>query len=192
MAPDATPAKKPPGGNRPEEQPAEEKDTVASVCAQVAHLPNGDRAALRRLFLTRSEAAVGVVTGLVLRAGVPHAEWLRPATFERWQLLAHVAAVLSGTAAIPPHHPGASLGRALHQAGTSDLRLMRLTSARSAALVDQIVRTARMLAAAGTVPVNLRTLHHLSHDVGEAAEAARLRIARDFYAAAHASLKDAP
>ncbi len=76
--------------------------------------PTGERAALRRLFLTRSNPAMGVVTGLVLRAEVPNAEWLRPATFEHWQLLAHVAAVLSGTAAVPPHHRGVSLSRALH------------------------------------------------------------------------------
>lgn len=188
MAPDATPAREPPDADKP----GKEKDAVASVCGQVSQLPTGDRAALRRLFLTRSESAVGVVTGLVLRAEVPNAEWLRPATFGRWQLLAHVAAVLSGTAAVPPHHPGVSLGRALHQAGYSDLRLMRLTSARSTALVDQIVRAARVLAAAGAVPVNLRTLHDLSHDIGDVAEAARLRIARDYYAAAHASSKEAP
>ncbi len=46
---------------------------------------------------------------------------------------------------------------------------MRLTSARAAALVDQIVRAARVIAAAGAVPVNLRTLHDLSHDTGDVA-----------------------
>ena len=168
------------------------KDPVASVAGQVAHLSTGDRAVLRRLFLTRSEAAVGVVTGLLIRSGEPEAGWRGRSAFNRWQLLAHVAAVLSGTAALAPHRPGASLGRALHQAGYSDHRLMRLTSARGPALADQIVRAARALAAAGQVPVDLRTIRDLSRDTGDAAEDARLRIARDYYAADHIRTKDAP
>jgi CRISPR type I-E-associated protein CasB/Cse2 len=187
MAPDPAAVEAAP----PDTKPDKEKDPVASLCGQVPLLPTGDRAALRRLYLTRSEMAAGIVTGLLLRAGVPHADALRPATFARWQLLAHVAAVLSGTAAVPPHHPGAGLGRALHEADYSDHRLMRLTSARGPALVDQIVRAARVLASAGKVPVNFHTLRDLSLDTALVAEAARLRIARDYYATKHASTKDA-
>ena len=166
------------------------KDPVASLCGQVPHLSTGDRAALRRLFLTRSEMAAGVVTGLLLRAGLPEAGSLPEAAFGRWQLLAHVAAVLSGTAAIPPHRPGGSLGRALHAANYSDHRLIRLTSARGPALVDQIVHAARFLAAAGQAPVDLWPLHNLSSTTYGTADAARLRIAQDFYAAQYASRKD--
>jgi len=184
MAPDTLPA-----GPLPADA---KKDPVKSLCDQVPHLPTGDRAALRRLFLTRSETAAGVVVGLLLRAGVPDAEWLKPATFARWQLLAHVAAVLSGTAADPPHRQWASLGRALHAAGYSDHRLMRLTSARGPALVDQIVRAARVLAASGQVPVDLWTLHQLSSATHTIADGARLQIARDYYAAEYASTKEAP
>lgn len=172
--------------------PPARKDPVGSLCGQVPTLSTGDRSALRRLRPAGgSGMADGVVVGLAMRAGVEHVEGFRVETFERWRLLAHVAAVLSGTAAVPPHQPGASLGRALHAARYSDHRLMRLTSARGPALADQIVRAARMLAAAGQVPVDLRTLFDLSRDVGPEAEAARLRLARDYYAAAHASAKDA-
>lgn len=184
MAPDLLPAAV---------QPIEaRKDPIRSLCGQVPHLSTGDRAALRRSILTRSETAVGVVVGLLLRAGVQDAEWLKPATFARWQLLAHVAAVLSGTAADPPHRPGASLGRALHAARYSDQRLMRLTSARGPALVDQIVRVARILAASGQGPVDLWTLHQLSSANQTTADTARLQIARDYYAAEYASTKEAP
>ena len=165
---------------------APRKDILASVCGQIPHLATGDKAALRRLSLGRSEIAIGIVAGLLARAGAPDAELGHTVAIARWELLAHVAALLSGTASRPPHGPTASLGRALQAVGCSEHRLMRLTSARGPALVDQIRRMTRMLAAAGQVPVNLRTVHHLSFDTGPMAEAARLRIARDFYAAHHA------
>ena len=188
MAPDYSPSIDAPA----EEAPAQrDKDHLASFCARIPHLSTGHRAALRRLFLTQSEQAVGVVTGLLLASEVPEPAWRDPLGFARWQLLAHAAAVLSGTEAVAPHRRGVSLGRALHQADYSDNRLMRLTSARGPALVDQIVRAVRVLAAKGIVPVDLRTLHALSADA-ERADAARLRIARDYYAAAHASTKEAP
>lgn len=152
-------------------------------------LTTGDRAALRRLYLTRSPAAEGVVIGLLHRAEVPEAEWREPA-FARWQLLAHVAAVLSGTSGAAPHAPTASFGRALHAAGYSEHRLMRLTSARGAALEDQIVRAARYLAQDRQVPVDLWEVRNLLSV--ERAEAARLKIARDYYAAHHASGREDP
>ena len=167
------------------------KDILASVCGQICYLATGDRAALRRLSLGRSEVAIGVVTGLLVRAGASHAELGHTGAFARWVLLAHVAAVLSGTGSRPPHSPTASLGRALQGIGFSEHRLMRLTSARGLALTDQIGRMARMLAAAGQAPVDLRTVHRLSFDTGSVAEAARLRIARDFYSAEHALAKEA-
>jgi len=167
-----------------------EKDWFASMVGQIPHLPSGHRAALRRLFLTRSDTAVGVVTGLLVRAGAPEAVWAGSRGFAQCELVTHVAAVLSGTAGTAPHRPGARLGRALHAAGYSDHRLMRLTSARGGALVDQILRATRVLAAAGQVPVDLRTIHQLSSDTIERAEAARLQIARDYYAAEHAREKD--
>jgi CRISPR type I-E-associated protein CasB/Cse2 len=82
-----------------------------------------------------------------------------------------------------PHAPGRGFGRALHEAGYSENRLMRLTAARGDALVDQVLRAGRYLAQAGAVPINLRTVHDLIADEPARAEAARLRIARDYYTA---------
>jgi len=168
------------------------KDPVASLGGQIPTLSTGDRAALRRLVLTGSGAAYGVVIGLMHRAGLPAADWNNDAAFGRWCLLAHFAAVLSGTAAEAPHQPGISLGRTLHTAGYSENRLMRLTTAKGPALPDQINRVARILAAGGHRPVDLRTVLDLSFGTGDRAERARLKIARDYYAAIYANQKDAP
>lgn len=158
------------------------KDPVASIAGQVAHLSTGDRAALRRLYLTKRHEADGVVIGLLHRAGV--ALPARTESFAPWRLLAHVAALLSGTAGTQPHAPGRRVGSALHAVGYSENRLLRLTAARGDALAGQIIRAARMLAQGGEVPVNLWTLFQLAgHDPGRAGEA-RIRIAQDFYAAA--------
>jgi hypothetical protein len=182
MAPDTKPATKP-----------YDKDPVASLCSQIPTLSTGARAALRRLFLTRSDQATGIVVGLLVRSGMPESGWHKPADFARWELLAHAAAVLSGTAGPDPHQPGidAALGRKLHDAGYSELRLMRLTSARGPALTDQIVRAARMLAASGQVPVDLWTLHHLTHPDESHADAARLDLARAYFSAQHAAARSA-
>jgi len=158
------------------------KDPVASLAGQVAHLPNGDRAALRRIYLTRSVGADGVVQGLLHRAGVTPSD--RPEVFAPWRLLAHVAALLAGTGGQQPHAPGRRLGAALHAAGYSENRLLRLTAARGPALHDQIVRAGRMLAQGGQAPVNLWQVLDLAGRDPERAEAARIRIAQDYYAAA--------
>lgn len=166
------------------------KDEIASLGGQVPHLSTGDRAALRRLYLTKSGHADGVVIGLLTKAGVPDAAWRGPTSFARWRLIAHVAGVLSGTAAVAPHSPVSALGRALHTAGYSTNRLMRLTTARGPALVDQVVRAARYLAQAGQVPVDLRPLRDLVGADAARAEAARLRIARDYFSAEYSAKKD--
>ena len=166
------------------------KDAVASIGGQLPHLSTGNRAALRRMFLTKSLDADSVVMGLLSAAGVPDAEWRGPASLARWRLIAHVAATLSGTAGVNPHAPGRPLGAALHAAGYSENRLMRLTTARGAALVDQVVRAGRYLAQARQVPVDLNTLRALVSDRDDRAEGARLRIARDYYSAAHGKGKD--
>jgi len=158
------------------------KDPIASLAGQVAHLSTGDRAALRRIYLTRSVGADGVVQGLLHRAGVTPSD--DPRVFAPWRLLAHVAALLSGTGGQQPHAPGRRLGSALHAAGYSENRLLRLTAARGPALQDQIVRAGRMLAQGGQAPVNLWQVFNLAGRDPERAEAARIRIAQDYYAAA--------
>jgi len=67
---------------------------------------------------------------------------------------------------------------------------MRLTTARGSALIDQLVRAARYLKQAGQVPVDLRSVRDLVSDDPARVEGARLRIARDYFAADHASAKD--
>lgn len=168
-------------GEAAAEAPAKPKDPVASLAGQVPHLSTGDRAALRRIYLTGSRKADGVVVGLLHRAGVEAPE--RAEAFAPWRLLAHVAALLSGTGGEQPHAPGRRLGAALQAAGYSENRLLRLTAARGPALHDQIVRAARMLAQGGQEPVNLWTLLHLAGRDPDKAEEARIRIAQDYYSA---------
>lgn len=165
------------------EAPDKPKDPVASVAAQIAKLSNGDRALLRRLYLTqasqsRARAADGVVIGLLHKAGVGIPA--HPEAYENWRLLAHVAAVLSGTGGKQPHAPGRRLGTALANAGYSENRFLRLTAARGEPLRDQIRLAARMLAQAGEAPVDLRSIFYLA---GRDADEARIRIAQDYYAA---------
>ncbi|KPF53346.1 CRISPR type I-E-associated protein CasB/Cse2 [Novosphingobium capsulatum] len=173
-----------------EATPPAEKDPVASIGGQMPLLSTGERAALRRTFLTNSAQAQGVLIGLLHRAALPDAAWRSPAALQRWRLLAHVAATLSGTAAINPHAPGQRLGRALHAAGYSVNRLMRLTTARGPALIDQVVRAARYLAQAGQAPVDLRPIRALIGDDPDRAERARIDIARDYFAAEYAQGRD--
>lgn len=164
------------------ETPDKPKDPVASIAGQVPHLSTGDRAALRRIYLTRSNSADGVVVGLLHRAGVTVPE--RAEAFAPWRLLAHVAALLSGTGGEQPHAPGRRVGTALQAAGYSENRLLRLTAARGQALEGQIIRAARMLVQAGVGPVNLWTLFLLAGRDRDKAEEARIRIAQDYYSAA--------
>ena len=164
------------------------KDPIASIAGQIANLSTGDRAALRRIYLTKRHEADGVVIGLLYRAGVEissHAD-----TFPAWRLLAHVAALLSGTAGDQPHAPGKRLGTALQAAGYSENRLLRLTAARGVALHGQIIRAARMLKQDGQVPVNLWSFFHLASLDRDKAEEARIRIAQDYYTAAARSEGD--
>lgn len=170
----------------PEARP---KDAVASIAGQVTRLSTGDRAALRRIYLTKRHEADGVVIGLLHRAGVTvpvHADAFAP-----WRLLAHVAALLSGTGGEPPHAPGRRLGTALQAAGYSENRLLRLTAARGTALHGQIIRAARMLAQGGQAPVNLWALFHLAARDTAKAEEARISIAQHYYAAVARSEGDA-
>ena len=167
----------------------EPEDAMASISSQIARLSTGDRAGLRRIFLTKRHEADGVVIGLLHRAGITISTAAE--VFAPWRLLAHVAALLSGTAGDRAHARGKRLGSALHGAGYSENRLLRLTAARGPALHGQIIRAARVLAQAGQGPVNLWTVFDLAGRDLVKAEEARLRIAQDYYAAAARSEGDA-
>ena len=169
-------------------------DAMEQLAKEVRELSTGDRALLRRLFLvqsssSRSYEADGVVVGLLHRA-----EILVPARtdlYEIWRLVAHVAALLTGTGNDPPmaHDRRKSLGEALQKASYSELRLLRLTAARGPVLVDQIVRAARVVSRSDQGQgdrraVNLWTVFYLAGGRPAEAEAARLDIAKSYYDAA--------
>ena len=162
-------------------EPDAPKDAVASIAAQIARLSKGDRAALRRIYLTKSHEADGVVIGLLHHAGVTMK--LSPTNIAPWRLLTHVSALLSGTGGGQSHAPGKRLGAALSAAGYSENRLLRLTAAQGAGLYGQIIRAARILAQSGEASVNLWTVFHLAGHDPARAEEARIRIAQDYYAA---------
>ncbi len=170
----------------PDDKP---KDAVASIAAQIAKSSTGDRAALRRIYLTESYQAHGVVIRLLHHAGVNIL--LSKEAIAPWRLLIHVAALLSGTGGGPAHAPTRQVGSALQAIRFSENRLLRLTAARGAALYDQIIFAARMLAQRGEASVNLWTLFQLAGRDPARAEEARIRIAQDYYAAAVRSGGDA-
>ncbi|WP_413061380.1 type I-E CRISPR-associated protein Cse2/CasB [Sphingomonas carotinifaciens] len=159
-----------------------EPDWMQSIAGQIRFLSTGDRAGLRRMDLTRSHAADGTVIKLLTRAKVP--QQAQGTGFDRWRLVTHVAAILSGTGATQAHAEGRRLGSALREADYSENRLLRLLAVRGEALDDQVRRVARVLAQKGKHPINLWTLYHLVGSDAVKAEAARIRIAQDYYAAA--------
>lgn len=162
---------------------AEPSRPIESIAGQVQHLLNGERAQLRRLFLTERSAADGIVFRLVYRAGLT--SLVAPEAVAPWRLLAHCAALLAGTGTMgkPPHAPNARFGEILQQVGYSENRLSRLLSAQGPALPPQVIRAVRVVVQQGKGPINLRTLFDLIGNDRDRSEAARLRIARDYYAA---------
>jgi hypothetical protein len=122
-----------------------------------------------------------------MAAGFEDPQKISEAVFRRWSILAHCAGLLSGTGKTSAHSGewSRSLGQRLSEVGYSEYRLMRLTSAKGSALEDQVVRAARYLAQANAAPVNMKTVRDLLDPVR--AEAARLNIARSYYATNHAN-----
>ena len=163
-----------------------QKSAMDHIAEHLHDLSNGDHALLRRMYLTRRRRqADGVVLGLLHRAGVDlDSVGRNQGAYARWCLVAHVAALLSGTTRRVTHVPDARLGKALLEAGYSESRLLRLTAARGEPLRDQIIRAARVLAQAGQTRVDLWAIYHLAAGTSDRAEAARIRLAQGYYAAA--------
>jgi hypothetical protein len=160
---------------------AQPKDPFASISGHLSVLSTGEHALLRRMFLTGRPAADGAVVKLLLHAGMKPQDYQHD--YAAWRLVVHVAAQISGTGKAAAHDPRRGLGTALHAAGLSENRIIRLTAATGDALQDQAVLAGRMLAQAGGA-INLRTLLHLVGRDPKRAEQARIRIAQDYYAAA--------
>lgn len=155
-------------------------DWMTSISRYVKAMSSGDRAALRRMELTRSPAADAVAIKTLLRAQVPEArikdDWTR------LRLIGHFAGLLSGTAALYPHEERRGVGAALFEANFSEKRLLRLLASRGEALGDQLALAVRILSRERQ-PVNLWDIYHLLGGDPVKSDAARLRIARHYYAA---------
>lgn len=163
---------------------------IEAIARHVQDLPNGERAQLRRSYLTGRYEAEGIVARLLVQADVAISP--RSDAFNRWKMLVHCAAVLSGTGrkGASPHARGNSFGAALFQAGLKENRMLRLTSARGRMFDSLLVQTIRRLAQQGVGPVDLYTIFGLLSDRDDKAEEARLRVARDFYTADARSKKE--
>lgn len=159
------------------------KDFVASLAARISALSPGDKSNLRRMTIDSPARSAGLVTGLLVSAGMANIGGMPDIAFRRWSILAHCAALLTGTGSANVHAPGwqNGLGRRLQAANYSENRLMRLTAAKGPALEDQVVRAVRFIAQSGGGPVDLRTVRDLLDP--DKAEAARMTIARSYYSA---------
>lgn len=155
-------------------------DWMTSISRQTHGMSSGDRAALRRMELTKSPAADAVAIKMLLRADVPQAriedDWIR------LRLIGHFAGLLSGTAALYPHDERRGVGAALFEAGFSEKRLLRLLASRGEALDDQLALAVRILSRE-RLAVNLWDIYHLLGRNPARSDDARLRMARHYYAA---------
>lgn len=152
---------------------------------KATRLSNGDHAALRRMYLTNRISAIGVTVKLLAEAKIETRVY--ESDWEAWKLIAHVAALLSGTGRLRSHARWRSFGTALRESQpssqSSDKRLLRLTAAKDEALRDQVSLAVRLIARTGNGPFNLVTLLDLVGRDSHKAERGRIRIAQDYYAA---------
>jgi len=171
-------ASNPAGANAAPATPPD--DWMTSISRHVKGMSSGDRAALRRMELTKSPAADAVAIKILLRADVPQSRIEKDWT--RLRLIGHFAGLLSGTAALYPHEEKRGVGGALFEANFSEKRLLRLLASRGEALGDQLALAVRILSRERQ-PVNLWDIYHLLGDDPVKSDAARLRMARHYYAA---------
>lgn len=149
-----------------------------------AGLPTRVTSVLRRTAPELYSRRLAELLPVLIQAGLP-VEKLDADRLKRWALLAHVVAVLAGTGG-DRVHANRPTGDVLFASNYSEARLAKLLSARGDGLRDQVARLARFLRAAGAVPLDLRPLADLVLAEGrdeQRAEAARLRIARSYFAA---------
>lgn len=151
-------------------------------------MSSGDRALLRRMNLKRERTVDGAVIKLLTEAKIP--PHVQRHDFQRWRMIAHIAAILSGTGKLTAHASRRRLGAVLNEADYSENRLLRLLSTRGEALYDQVYRATRVIAQKGKQPVDLWMLYHLLDTDQKQAEEARIQIAKDYYAAEAADKGD--
>lgn len=170
---------------------------VTRVARAVAgrRMSTGTRARLRRMDPENPAAAAAALVPLLIEADLIGPASLPPMdTLVRWATVAQIVAVIAGTGA-GMAQGGERLGAVLNASGLSEARLLRLLSAKGPALRDQAIRIARLVAARGIPRADLRPLADLVVYDGtdpDRADAARLRLAADFYRASVASGDAAP
>lgn len=160
---------------------------LAQVIARQPHfrgdtaaLDKGEQAALARLDPEAPRPhQVGALARALVLAGIAPDDW-QPATWQRWALLAHGMA-LAG------HDGSDRLGTQLARAEVSESRVTRLLTARGDAFRQQVPRLLRLMASRGIAPnwLEFGALILATDREEPNAERLRLRIAGNYYSAAH-------
>ncbi len=164
--------------------------SVRSVIGKIAYamehyLSNGDLAQLRR-----TSAANPYTPALwkVLLTHVPPSWTAGPKQDEKERFWATLLQGMAMTAGL--HDPHTPLGRALVQAGWSELRFVRLMQARGDGLVKEVRRLASFLASKSQMADWSDVAQLLLNQEGEWAEHHRRRIARKYYQELYQQEKD--
>lgn len=142
-------------------------------------LDKGEQAALARLDPDAPRPhQVGALAHALVLAGIEPDKW-QAETWQRWALLAHGMA-LAG------HDETSRLGTQLARANVSESRITRLLTARGDAFRQQVPRVLRLMASRSVAPnwLEFGALILASDRDESGAEALRLRIAGNYYAAA--------
>jgi len=172
------------------EQNNAEKATTDSVVGKIAHaientLSTGDLAQLRRI--SPEEPFTPALWKLLLEF-VPE-PWVqsgdRDENERRWAALFMGMAMTAGL-----HNPSVPLGRALAEAGWSELRFVRLMRDRGESLHERIRRVAAYLDSKQQEADWTDMAHLLRNQEGEWAEKHRRRISRDYYRALYEEESD--
>ena len=141
-------------------------------------LTTGDVAGLRRMDPRRPQAPFFKLAGLALEQNLPDAPARRDEAETYWASIVVGLAHLGGL-----HRPGKRLGRALVDAGLSELRFSRLLRADGNRLIDELPSLARFLAAKG-IAADWTGAAWLLLSVGRPhEEPTRRALARDYYGA---------
>ena len=154
-----------------------------AMATYIQHASPGERAALARLNPDQAlrPHEIAALARVLLAAGLQPDTW-RPATWQRWALIAHGMA-LAG-------HDGAGrLGSQLAQAGVAESRVTKLLTARGDAFTQLLPRVLRLLASKSVRP-NWHELGSLvlkesstEREAAQQAENIRLRIAGAYFSA---------
>lgn len=158
------------------------RQVIPSLAMEIARLDPGAAAALRRGPLD------GAGSAAFWRLLAKHDLRGHP---RKWAALIQSIAILTpkgrNRAKVPAHDPNRPLGKALHAAGVSELRLARLLGAPPGLRPELAVRTCRRLAATEFNRFNLVTLGQFLL-FGDDKRPARW-IARDYYRAAFTAMR---